>query len=69
MIGDEIRKERIDAGLTQEQLADQASVHRTYISLLERNLKTPTLDVLLRICCALGIKASEMVARLEDNLN
>jgi len=66
MIGDEIRKERKRAGLTQEQLAAKAGVHRTYISMLERNIYKPTVDVLIRICKHLGVKAHELVRRVEE---
>jgi len=65
MIGDEIRNARLSAGLSQEELASQADVHRTYVSLLERNRKSPTLAVLLRICDALGVSAARMVERVE----
>ena len=65
MIGTELRKARTNAGLSQEQLADRAGVHRTYVSLLERNKKSPTLDVFFRLCRALGIKPSRLLARIE----
>jgi len=65
MIGEELKKERVRIGLSQEKLAEKAGVHRTYISLIERNVKNPTLDVLFRICKALGIKPSTLVKRLE----
>jgi transcriptional regulator with XRE-family HTH domain len=65
MLGDELRKAREAAGLTQERLAFKAGVHRTYVSLLERNRKSPTLDVLSRLCKALGVRASTIIARVE----
>jgi transcriptional regulator with XRE-family HTH domain len=65
MIGKELRRAREEAGLTQEQLADHARVHRTYVSLLERNKKSPTLDVLFRLCKALGISPSKLIAAVE----
>ena len=65
MLGDEIRKARIAAGLTQEQLAFEADVSRNYVSILERGEKSPTVQVLLRICKATGVKASAIIARVE----
>ncbi|TET34943.1 MAG: XRE family transcriptional regulator [Planctomycetota bacterium] len=65
MVGKELVKERKRAGLTQEKLAHKAGVHRTYISLLERDVKSPTLDVFLRICAALRVSPSRIIARLE----
>lgn len=67
MLGSELRKAREAAGMSQETLAFEAGVHRTYISLLERDLKSPTLKVLFRICRALDISASELVARVETS--
>jgi transcriptional regulator with XRE-family HTH domain len=65
MLGDELRKARSAAGLTQEQLGFEAELDRTYISQLERNLKSPTVDVLFRLCDAMGIPASELISRVE----
>ncbi|MBW3597630.1 MAG: helix-turn-helix domain-containing protein [Planctomycetes bacterium] len=65
MLGEELRKARRDAKLSQEQLSFEAEVDRTYISELENNKKSPTLDVLFRLCDAMGIRASELIARVE----
>ena len=65
MFGTELRKLRERAGLSQEQLADRAGVHRTYVSLLERNKKSPTIDVLFRLCKALRFPAAKLIARVE----
>lgn len=65
MLGDELRRARHDAGLTQEDLAFKAGVHRTYVSLLERDKKSPTIDVFLRLTRALGASAAEIIARVE----
>lgn len=65
MLGKELRKARIAAGLTQEELAFKADVSRNYVSLLELELKSPTLQMLLRICKALGVRASTIIARVE----
>jgi transcriptional regulator with XRE-family HTH domain len=69
MLGDELRKAREAVGLTQEELAFKAEVHRTYVSLLERNKKSPTLSMLFRLCKALGISASDLVARVEKAIH
>jgi transcriptional regulator with XRE-family HTH domain len=65
MLGDEIRKARLAAKLTQEKLAFEADISRNYVSLLELNEKSPTVDVLFRIARALGTPASTLVARVE----
>lgn len=65
MVGEELYNARINAGLTQEKLAHKADVDRSYISLLECNKFSPTVDVLFKLCDALGIKVSELMARVE----
>ena len=67
MLGDELRKAREKAKMTQEELAFEAEIDRTYVSQLEHDKKSPTLDVLFRICDALGIKASELIVRVEKS--
>ncbi|QDT64764.1 helix-turn-helix domain-containing protein [Calycomorphotria hydatis] len=65
MFGQVLRDARIAAGMTQEDLAHHAQVDRTYISQLERDLKSPTLAMLFRLCDAMGISAANMVAEVE----
>ena len=65
MVGSVLQKMRLKAGMTQEELAFKAKVDRTYISMLEHNKKSPTLDMLFRLCQALGIKASTVIAKVE----
>lgn len=66
MLGAELKRARLKAGLTQEQLAFKAEVHRTYVSMLERGKGSPTLDTLMALCAAMGIRASDLVRRLEN---
>ena len=65
MVGSVLQKMRLNAGMTQEELASKAKVDRTYVSMLEHNKKSPTLDMLFRLCQAMGIKASVVIARVE----
>jgi transcriptional regulator with XRE-family HTH domain len=60
-----IRRRRGAAGLSQEALAAKAGLHRTYIGLLERGLRNPTIDVVCRLARALGTTMTAMVAELE----
>lgn len=59
MFGCELRKACEAAGLTQEKLSFEAGLDRTYISLLENDKHSPSLDVLSRVCDAMGVSASE----------
>lgn len=65
MLGQELRKARLAALLTQEALAFSSGVDRTYISELENDLKSPTIETLQRLCAAMGVKASQLLARAE----
>lgn len=65
MLGEELRKAREAADLTQEKLSFAAELDRSYISLLENDKKSPTVDVLFRICDALGVSPSDLLARVE----
>ncbi len=66
MFGNVLRNARLEADLTQEKLAFKAGVDRTYISHLENDKKSPTLDMLFRLCDALGVSAAAVVARVEE---
>jgi transcriptional regulator with XRE-family HTH domain len=68
LLGRELRRARRDADLTQEQLAATAKVDRTYISDIENDKVSPTVDMLERLCAALGVRASVILARAEDAL-
>ena len=65
MLGDELRNARQSAAMTQEQLSFAAGVDRTYISELENGRKSPTVEVLFRLCKAMNVKASTLIARVE----
>ena len=67
MLGTELRNARNTAKLTQEELSFAAQLDRTYISQLENDKKSPTLDVLFRLCDALGVSAAELISRVEKN--
>lgn len=67
MLGDELRRARERADMTQEALSFEAGVDRTYISQLEHDKKSPTVDVLFRLCDAMGVRASQLIARVEKS--
>jgi transcriptional regulator with XRE-family HTH domain len=58
-------RERKQAGLSQEELAENAGLHRTYVSQIERGLKSPTLAVFIKLVHALDLKASDVLAAIE----
>jgi transcriptional regulator with XRE-family HTH domain len=52
-----LRARRIEAGLTQEALADICQLHRTEISLLERQLRSPRLRTILTLARGLELSS------------
>ncbi|QQS59269.1 helix-turn-helix transcriptional regulator [Candidatus Peregrinibacteria bacterium] len=56
--GRKVREERLKQGLSQEELASKAGVHRTYIGMIERAEKNITLENIEKIAKALEIKIS-----------
>ncbi|MDR0784372.1 MAG: helix-turn-helix transcriptional regulator, partial [Treponema sp.] len=60
---------RKNSNLSQEKLAELANIHRTYISQIERGLKSPTLEVVFSICNALSTRPSEFIKGIEDGLS
>jgi transcriptional regulator with XRE-family HTH domain len=53
--GQKVRQERAKLGISQEELASRAGVHRTYIGMIERAEKNITLLNIEKICKALNI--------------
>ena len=58
-----VRKHRHLRELSQEDLADRASIDRTYVSPLERGKYAATIDVVGRIAKALGVEVADLFAR------
>ena len=53
--GQQVREHRMKLGLSQEELASRAGVHRTYIGMIERAEKNITLENIERVCKALNL--------------
>lgn len=62
--GEKVRLERLKQGLSQEELATKAGVHRTYIGMIERAEKNITLENIKKIAGALSIKISDLTIDL-----
>lgn len=59
LVARNLRKLRVRRGLSQEVLAVDAAIDRTYVSRLERGLENPTVAVLERLAVALGVSIAE----------
>jgi transcriptional regulator with XRE-family HTH domain len=63
--GAAVRRLRSAQGLSQEQFADRAHVHRTFIGGIERGERNPTLTTIHRIARALGVTPSDLLTEAE----
>jgi transcriptional regulator with XRE-family HTH domain len=66
--GQVLRDARTHAGYSQEALALSCEMDRTYISLLERGLRQPTLSTLFALSDVLGVGADTLVASTRSRL-
>lgn len=59
--GQRVREVRVEKGMTQEQLAEAAGLHPTFVSNIERGYRVPTIPTLLRMSQALGVRPGLML--------
>jgi transcriptional regulator with XRE-family HTH domain len=60
--GKNMARAREQSGITQEELAFRASLHRTEIGLLERGGRVPRIDTLVKLKFSLGVSAEDLLA-------
>ncbi|HVC33312.1 MAG TPA: helix-turn-helix transcriptional regulator [Chloroflexota bacterium] len=65
--GRALREKRGAAAFSQEELAHRAKLHPTYISQLERGLKSPSLAAIESLARALDLRPDELVKAAQDN--
>ena len=63
--GAALRRVRLAARMSQEELGLEAGVQRNFISLIERGHNQPTINTISKLARALRMKASELVAEAE----
>lgn len=68
IVGEVISEFRKKKGLSQEVLSGLSDIGRTHLSAIERGERKPTLETLYKICVALDVKMSELVAEIEKRL-
>ena len=61
-MGEAVRAKRKEAGFSQEKLAEKADLSTVFISRIERGKESPSVDNLVRIAKALGVRVRELVA-------
>jgi transcriptional regulator with XRE-family HTH domain len=62
-LGQNLRRLRLAAGLSQEELADRCGLHRTNIGAVERGERNVTLRTLERIAVALGVDPLDLLRK------
>lgn len=60
-----LRRHRERKALSQEGLAEKADLHPTYIGMLERSLRNPSLNVTKKLAQALGVPLARLIAEAE----
>ena len=68
IVGQTIASFRQSKGLSQEIVSGLADIGRSHLSAIERGERKPTLETLYRICVALDVTMSEVVAEIEKRL-
>ncbi len=68
VLGRTVHRHRIALGISQEDLADQVGLDRTYVSGIERGIRNPTFLVLLRLARVLGIPAARLMETEDETL-
>lgn len=63
--GAALRRLRLAAGFTQEQLGLESGVQRNFISLIETGQNQPTISTIAKLARALGMNASDLVVAAE----
>ena len=60
-VGRNLKRIRKEKGLSQEELAFESGLHRTYISGIERGARNPTIVILARLAETLQVAVAELV--------
>lgn len=66
--GQVLRELRLEAGLSQEKLAEASDCTRPYVSYLESGRYSPSLSILFRLAAALHIAPAVLIDRAEARL-
>lgn len=68
IFGENVRRERNAAGISQEELAFRAGLARSYMSDVERGERNPTVKIIARISAALKIKGGTLVDGIPERV-
>jgi transcriptional regulator with XRE-family HTH domain len=65
IFGETVRKRRVRLGLSQEDFADKAGIHRTYVSAIELGKVAISIRVAQKLAMALGLPLSKLLQEIE----
>lgn len=65
IVGNVIQMFRKKRGLSQEMVSGFAAIERTHLSAIERGVRKPTLETFYRICQAMEVSPSIVLAQIE----
>jgi transcriptional regulator with XRE-family HTH domain len=65
IFGKSVRKRRVRLGLSQEEFADKAGIHRTYVSAIELGKVAISIRVARKLAIALGLPLSKLLQDVE----
>lgn len=60
-LAENLRKHRHELGWSQEELAHEAGIHRTYISDLERSARNPSITIIEKLAETLEVSAGDLL--------
>jgi len=66
LLGMAIKTQRASLGISQEELAHRAGLHRTYVSDLERGVRNPSVASIEKIARALELSVSKLFERASE---
>jgi transcriptional regulator with XRE-family HTH domain len=69
IFADNVKNYRKDLGITQEELAERAGLHRTYISQIERYKRSISLENIQRLADSLNVETYKLFLVSEDKSN
>lgn len=67
IFAENLKKYRKAANLSQEELAHNADIERAYVSLLERRLNSPTIDMLAKLANAIGVEPYQLLMPIQKS--
>ena len=68
LFGKELKRVRSSRGLSQEALALEADIDRSFLSKLERGVRQPTITVIFKLCNALDYRPEKLVESVRSGI-